>query len=45
MMFRLIKILFFLIIFGMIGLVVYSYFGDLSSPNVEIIQPVKQDES
>jgi hypothetical protein len=42
---RLIKFLFFLIILGLIALVGYSYFGDLSSPNVEIIQPVTPDES
>jgi len=42
---RLIKFLFFLIVLGIIGLIAYSYFGDLSSPNVEIIQTVTPDEN
>ena len=42
---RLIKFLFYLAILGLIGLVGYSYLGDLSSPNVEIIQPVTPNES
>jgi hypothetical protein len=42
---RLIKLLLILIFLGAIGLIVYSYFGDLSSPNVEIIQTVTPDEN
>lgn len=41
---RLIKILVILIFLGAIGLIGYSYLGDLSSPNVEIIQTVTPDE-
>jgi len=40
MMGRLLKFLFFLTILSLIGLIGYSYFGDISSPNVEIIQTV-----
>lgn len=43
MMGRLIKYLFYLVILGLLGLVGYSYLGDLSSPNIEIIQPVVQN--
>ncbi len=42
---RLIKLIFFLAVLGLIGLVGYSYFGDISSPNVEIIQPIPSNES
>jgi len=40
---RLIKILLVLVVFCIIGLIVHAYFGDLSSPNVEIIQTVTPD--
>lgn len=42
---RLVKFLAFLIILCFIGLIGYSYLGDLSSPNVEIIYPVKSNDS
>jgi len=38
---RFLKISLLLIILGLIGLIGYSYIGDISSPNVDIIQPVK----
>lgn len=42
---RLIKFLLILIVLAAIGLVAYSYFGDISSPNVEIIQTVTPNEN
>ena len=41
---RLVKLLLFLVILNVIVLIGYSYLGDLSSPNVEITQPVTTNE-
>ena len=42
---RLLKLLLGLTILGAFGLIAYSYLGDMSSPNVEIVQPVVPDAS
>ncbi|MFK5998530.1 MAG: hypothetical protein QM492_10540 [Rhodobacterales bacterium] len=42
---RLLKLLLYLIVLGALGLIAYSYLGDMSSPNVDIVQPVVPDAS
>lgn len=40
---RLLKYILYLAVLGAFGLIAYSYFGDMSSPNVDIVQPVVPD--
>ena len=42
-MFRLLKVLFFLLIIGFVALVGYAYLGDLSPQQTETSQPVTLD--
>ncbi|KKK67899.1 hypothetical protein LCGC14_2949480, partial [marine sediment metagenome] len=44
-MFRILKLLFFLLIIGFIALIGYAYLGDLSPDRSEVVEPVTLDEN